>query len=80
MIFSLPEDSPPTLSISSQSLIKSILLIVGYLFRESKRYLPDYRIALLKTTTMARPREVRTSTCVYMYSEFHILLAVQTVN
>jgi hypothetical protein len=29
---------------------------------------------------MARPREVRTSTCVYMYSEFHILLAVQTVN
>ena len=61
-IFSPPEVPPPTLSVSSQALIRNILLIVGYLFRENKRYLPDYRIALLKTATMARPSEVQICT------------------
>ena len=78
--FSLPEVPPPTLSVSSQALIKSILLVVGYLFRDSKRYLPDYRIALLKTATMARPREVRTSTCTCIVHEFQVLLAVWIIN
>ena len=78
--FSLPEVPPPTLSVSSQALIKSILLVVGYLFRENKRYLPDYRIALLKTATMARPREVWTNIMLCIVHEFQVLLAVQIVN
>ena len=73
--FSLPEVAPPTLSVSSQALIRNILLIVGYLFRENKRYLPDYRIALLKTATMARPSEVWTTLVGYrLQTELMVLL------
>ena len=57
-LFSPPMPTLPTLSISSQSLIKNVLIIVGYLFKENKKYLSDYRIALLRTTTMARPKDV----------------------
>ena len=36
-------DKPPCISMSSIMLLKSLLIVVGYLLKDNKKYLPDYR-------------------------------------
>lgn len=47
----------PTLSIMVLNRIKSVLIVVGFMFREQKKHLMDYRCSLIKTMAM-RPSVV----------------------
>ncbi len=39
----------PTISVNSLNLFKSIFTIMGYLFKDGKKFVEDYRISLIKS-------------------------------
>ena len=57
--FSKRHRPEPTLSIRNLNRIKSILVVMGYLFKGNQKYIMDYRMSLIKTATMRQKSTVK---------------------
>ena len=54
----------PTLSTMSLNRIKSVLMVMTYIFKEKGKYLEDYRLSLVKTVAMRQNNGSSVSVCV----------------
>lgn len=48
----------PTLSTITLNRIKNILVVLDYIFKENNKYVPDYRMSLMKSTAMRQQSSV----------------------
>ena len=58
------KDAPPlpTLSTLSLNRVKSILMVVGHIFKENMKYVDDYRMSLLKITATRQKKSAAVRT------------------